>query len=126
MSGDWRSQLGRLKREMREVAALERARRQGTAALPPGQRAGAMPRTKAARLAELDEIRAAHGLPPGAPLSSLVSVPAGKVDQPTSGPMCVWVMPEGHLVTAQTKPPGARSLIEAGRADGAFRFSDPV
>ncbi len=111
MSGEtFREQLSRLKRTLRDIDGA-----------PPGQRPGYMPRTKAARLEELAEIRRAHGLQDGQPIRQRFAAasPKPRDDQPMA-PLPVWVL-NGRRVMAKVRPEGATALSAltfAGEAPG--------
>lgn len=77
-----------------------------------GPRVNHMPRTKAARLAELDAIREANGLKPGEKLSALIrAAPRRMDDEPLAGEY-VWIMPNGASIIAAERPEGGKSISE--------------
>lgn len=113
MSGEtFQEQMARVRRKLREVGET-----------PPNHRPDYMPRTKAQRLAELEAIKADHGLKPGQSVRALflTSRPSA-IDEPGPGPVPVWEidLPDGRRlrVMARARPPGARGLSQEKLTSG--------
>lgn len=102
MSGeDWRDQLGRLKRTLRDIDRP----------VPPGRRAGNMPLTAAARLEVLADLKRGLGLHPDQPLSAVIVQPSGVGAYPVKlEALPVWELPNGRRVQAKQRPSTLRAL----------------
>lgn len=103
MSGEtFQEQMARVRRKLREVDDT-----------PPNHRPDLMPRTRAQRLAELEAIKAGHGLQPGQPIGSLFLTSMRRpADEPSLQPLPVWILEDERRVMARKRPAGARALSE--------------